>query len=42
MWQIKRHVERMLEPWPDNAVAGSAMVVLIGIAVLWVVSSRTK
>ena len=42
MWQIKWYVERMLEPWPDNAIVSGALVFLIGIGLLWILSSRTR
>ena len=42
MWQIKRSIERTLEHWPDNAMLSAGLAFVVGIGILWVLSSRMR
>ena len=40
MQQIERSFWRILELWPDNIAISAGLAFIIGLAVLWVLSSR--
>lgn len=40
MNQIERSLGRMLELWPDNIALSAGLAFLIGLGVLWMLSSR--
>ncbi|HVG48629.1 MAG TPA: hypothetical protein VM899_10910 [Rubellimicrobium sp.] len=40
MHQIERSLGRMLEVWPDNIALSAALAFIVGLGVLWIMSSR--
>lgn len=42
MHQIERSLQRLLDAWPDNIVMSGALAFVVGIGVLWVLSSRMR
>ncbi len=42
MQQIERTIRRTLEAWPDNIAMSGALAFLVGIGVLWILSSRMR